>query len=112
MHRLLCLGGPDLQVAQIAPVLLTRPRTLSETKEHSLGWNTKFPIHESLPILICSGLIGVFGNPIIETGGNKRLRIVRPVFFVSVEIDEIDSDASVFGDKVFVKEDLIFFGSC
>src|SRR5579859_2790223 len=23
MHRLLCLGGPDLQVAQIAPVLLT-----------------------------------------------------------------------------------------
>jgi len=22
MHRLLCLGGPDLQVAQIAPILL------------------------------------------------------------------------------------------
>ena len=40
------------------------------------------------------------------------MRIVRPVFFVSVEIDEIDSDTSVFGDKVFVKEDLIFFGSC
>ena len=58
MHRLLCLGGPDLQVAQIAPVLLTDHTTVE-------GQLITRIFHRLRCVLLC---LSILESPTVQFG--------------------------------------------
>ena len=100
-----CLPNKTREIANHRGYTQTSTWTIPKNNKRSFRRELDLSIHISHH----SGIAGFsFRIAIIETRRDEFIRIITPEFLVSLSINEIERDDSVFQDPVLSKEHLVF----